>query len=78
MTNKIPQSSYTVAAGSQYQLSISITALINHLISCCEQIVGHLVQVGSLVCVNKTHHLLEHFGLHIVDLHTVLREKKQG
>lgn len=45
---------------------------LNYLVSCCEQVIGHLVQVGSLVCVNEAHHLFENFGLHVIDLHAVL------
>lgn len=46
-----------------------------YFVSCCQQVVGHLVQVGSLVCVNEAHHLFENLRLHIVDLHAVLTER---
>lgn len=46
--------------------------MLCYLVSCCEQVIRHLVQVGSLVCVNEAHHLFENLGLHIVDLHTIL------
>lgn len=45
-----------------------------NLVSCCQQVVGHLVQVGSLVCVNEAHHFFKHFRLHVVDFHTILTE----
>lgn len=48
--------------------------LLYYLVSCCQQVISHLVQVGSLVCVNEAHHLFENLWLHIVDLHTVLTD----
>jgi len=58
--------------------SSCMTMLLNHLISGCKQVVSHLVQVGSLVCVNEAHHLFENFRLHVVDLHTVLADQKRN
>lgn len=54
--------------------------LLCYLVSGCQQIIRHLVQIGSLVCVNEAHHLFENLRLHVVDLHTVLMEtdKERG
>lgn len=48
-----------------------------YLVSCCQQVVSHLVQVGSLVCVNEAHHFFKHFGLHVVDFHTILTGEEE-
>lgn len=50
------------------------TVKVRYLVSCREQVVCHLVQVGSLVRVNEAHHLFENLRLHVVDLHAVLME----
>ena len=48
-----------------------------NLVSRSQQVVSHLVQVGGFARVDEAHHLLEHLGLHIVDLHTVLEEERR-
>lgn len=45
-----------------------------HLVSSSKQVVGHLVQVRRFARVDETHHLLKHFGLHVVNLHSVLQK----
>lgn len=59
-----------------HRVSGSSFPLLYYLISCCKQVIGHFVQVWSLVCVNEAHHLFENLGLHIVDLHTILTRHK--
>lgn len=59
-----------------HRVSGSSFPLLYYLISCCKQVIGHFVQVWSLVCVNEAHHLFENLRLHIVDLHTILTRHK--
>ena len=47
---------------------------MTYFVSSCQQVVGHLLQVGSFPCVDESHHLLKHVWLHITDVHTVLRQ----
>lgn len=49
-----------------------------YLVSCGQQIISHLVQVGSLVCVYEAHHFFENLWLNIVDLHTVLTKTDEN
>lgn len=43
-----------------------------YLVSCSQQVISHLVQVGGLACVDEAHHLFEDIWLHVIYLHTVL------
>lgn len=50
-----------------------------YLVSCSQQVISHLVQVGGLACVDEAHHLFEDIWLHVIYLHTVLkREERTG
>lgn len=53
-------------------MSLMCPVLSYYLVSCCKQVISHLVQVWSLVCVNEAHHLFENLRLHVVYLHTIL------
>lgn len=47
-----------------------------YLVSCSQQVISHLVQVGGLACVDKAHHLFEDIWLHVIYLHTVLNGRR--
>lgn len=49
-----------------------------YFVGCGEQVVGHLVKVGSFVGVDETHHLLKDLGLDVVDFHPVLTREDAG
>lgn len=56
---------YIVAGASAHTHSL-------YLVSCSQQVISHLVQVGGLACVDEAHHLFEDIWLHVIYLHTVL------
>lgn len=47
-----------------------------YLVSCSQQVISHLVQVGGLACVDEAHHLFEDIWLHVIYLHTVLNGRR--
>lgn len=46
-----------------------------HLVSSCQQIISHFVEVWCLPRVNEAHHLLKNFRLHIIDFNSILSQK---
>lgn len=43
-----------------------------YLVSCSQQVISHLVQVGLLACEDEARHLFEDIWPRVIYLHTVL------
>lgn len=48
-----------------------------HLVSCSQQVISHLVQVGGPACVDEAQHLFEDIWLHVIYLHAILNERRK-
>lgn len=43
-----------------------------YLVGSCQQVISHFVQIWCLPRVNKAHHFLKNFRLHIIDFNAIL------
>ncbi|KAK5913794.1 hypothetical protein CgunFtcFv8_008288 [Champsocephalus gunnari] len=66
-----PAATTSICAGPQALKSTCnrcryIHTLSVYLVSCSQQVIGHLVQVGGFACVDEAHHLFEDIWLHVI------------